>query len=213
MPDVPRPRTPTIVLGVVVAAVVAVAAYSSWGWQSAAAAVQVHIVAGPGPIRCNDGVLPVRLADEDDQPTVVIQMDAKPGAWCRVPISVRNDSSRTITVKDLAFPVSREDSAAAGALIVTDRGQGYGPAGGPVGSKESLEARFKIDEQVEPGDFSTYVMTVKINPRACVDAGVWGLPDVPRVRFSVLHRGHETNGAIWLQAKIGKEGLTWSGCA
>lgn len=207
----PGPRTPSSRLVVFAAAGVALiaVAYSFWGWQSASAAAQVQVVAGPGPVRCNDGVLPVRLADEDDQPSIVIQMKAKPGAWCQVPIAVRNDSSRTITVQDLTFPVARENSAAAGALIVTDDGSGVGP----VGPKASMDALFEVDEQVGPGDVWWTLMRVKINPRACQGAGVWGLPDVPRVRFNVLHRDHETNGAIALQAKIRGQGLTWSGCS
>lgn len=201
-------RSLIVIISTVIIAVVAVA-YVLWGWQSAGAAANVQVVAGPGPIRCDDGVLPVRLADEGQWPAVVVRINAKRGAWCQVPISVRNDSSHTITVRDMTFPTTRSGSDAAGPLVVTDDGSGRGP----VGSKESMDAVFKVDEQIAPGDHLTRRMRVEINPNACVDAGLSYLIDVPLARFSVLHRNHETRGAIALQAKIGDEGLTWSGCS
>lgn len=207
----PRRSRPSRSLIIIVSlSIIAAAAlvYSLWSWRAVAAAAQVQLVAGPGPIRCNDGVLPIRLGDEDDQPAVAIRLNAKRGAWCQVPISVRNNSSHTITVHDMTFQMARSGSSAAGAIVVTSDGSGVGP----VGSKESMDAVFTIGERVGPGESSTSLMRVETNPHACQDEGLWSIFDVPLVRFSVLHREHEVRGAINLQGNVGSKGLTWSGC-
>lgn len=213
----PRPRRRWIVAAVVgtTALVTAAIVVPVWGWASTAAAGQVEVVAGPGQATCDDGRrLDVRAAEEDDRPSVVYRLDGRRGAWCQIPLSVRNDGSHTVTVGRLDFPAMLRDKGGsgkggnAGALVV-DSDASLVPA---RRLDDSNTAVIDVDEQIEPGESLGMLVRVDINPYACQSAGPWRVSDVPQVHFSVLGRNHVTSSAITLEADIRGNGLTWSGC-
>ncbi len=209
-----RPRTrldrriAIIVVGAV--AVSAAIAFLVWAWRSAEAAAGVQVIAGPGPINCEDGPISLRTAEQYSEPAIVVRLEAKPGAWCQVPISVRNTGPHTVTIDDLTFPAMREDKEGNhGALIATGDASGVPPRG----TELSNDAIFDVGETIPAGETWTTLIRVEVNPYACNDAGVWSVFDAPQVHLTALHREHRVAGTIELAAAIDDEGLFWSGCA
>lgn len=209
----PRLRRRWIVVGAVCVAVLMTAAVvvPVWGWASAAAAGHVEVIAGPGRANCDDGRhLDVRAADDDASPSIAYRLDGRRGAWCQVPFTIRNGSSRTISVHRLDFPAMLRDKKSNHGALVVDSDASAVPA---RRLDESNTAVIDVDEQIEPGDTLKSLIKIDINPYACVSAGVWGVFDVPQVHFTVLGRRHVTSSAIAVQARLDGAGLTWSGCA
>ena len=197
-------RRRIVQVGAVLVVAVAIA-LPTWSWRAAVASGGVDIV--PGGMTCDGKALGLDIPSEDDPGPPEYVVPVEKGLNCQFTVTVVNNSGHTVRVRDMTFPALLPGHGNAGPLIIT----GNDSTQKPRGRNDDMDATFKVDETVEPGESIGVNLRLLANPHACNAAGTARLSGLPLARISVLRRSLTVDGSIAIAADI-KTALQSPGC-